>query len=232
MSGAVGVYGGTFNPIHLGHLRAAQEVTEALHLDRMLFVPCAQPPHKDADDDVIAPAALRLEWARLAVRDNPQFEVDPLEIERGGASYMVDTLRIVRERLSGEPPVFAVGHDAFVEMGSWRAPREIFALAHVAVTTRPPEGAAPLADWLPHEVKADFEIASDGRSARHLRAGTWIRVVDVTDLDISASNVRRLVREGRSTRYLLPEDVRRAVESSGCYAPGSAGGTGQAITAT
>jgi nicotinate-nucleotide adenylyltransferase len=221
MSGPVGVYGGTFNPIHLGHLRAAQEVTEALDLERMLFVPAAQPPHKDPGDDEIAPARLRLDWVRLAVRDNPRFEVDPLEVERGGASYMVDTLRILRDRLGGEPPVFTVGHDAFVEMGSWRAPREIFGLAHIAVTTRPPAAAAPLAEWLPEVVRGDLETAPDGRSARHLRAGTWVRVVEVTDLDISASTVRRLIREGRSTRYLLPEEVRLAVESSGCYAPPS-----------
>lgn len=219
MSGAVGVYGGTFNPIHLGHLRAAQEVAEALHLERMLFVPCAQPPHKDESGDEIAPAGLRLEWVRLAVRDNPLFDADALEIERGGRSYMVDTLRALRERLAGEPPVFTVGHDAFVEMGSWRSPREIFALAHIAVTTRPPAGAAPLAEWLPSVVKDDLEFTPDGRSARHVRAGTWVRVVDVTDLDISASRIRRLVREGRSTRYLMPEAVRLAVESSGCYRP-------------
>jgi len=217
MSRPVGVYGGTFNPIHLGHLRAAEEVIEALGLDRMLFVPSAQPPHKDDRDDPIAPPELRLAWTRLAVRDNPRFAVDDLEVRRGGASYTVETLGALRERLGGEPPVFTVGHDAFVEMGTWRSPREIFALAHIAVTTRPPVASGSLAEWLPEVARDDLELAPDGRSATHRRAGTWVRLVEVTDLDISASNVRRLLREGRSTRYLLPEEVRRAVLESGFF---------------
>ncbi len=218
MSDATGVYGGTFNPIHLGHLRAAEEVRQSLELGRMLFVPSAEPPHKAPGRDPIAPAELRLEWTRLAVEGNPFFEVDPLEVERGGASYTVDTLRILRDRLGGRPPVFTIGHDAFVEMGSWRAPDEILALSHVAVTTRPPVVSGSLEEWIPQGLRSELELAPDGRSARHLRAGTWIRIVEVTDLDISASHVRRLLREGRSTRYLLPESVRLAVESSGFFA--------------
>ena len=227
MSGPVGVYGGTFNPIHLGHLRAAEEVVETLGLARMLFVPSAEPPHKPAGTGHIAPASDRLTWAQLAVAGNPRFEVDPIEVERRGPSYSVDTLRELGTRLAPELPVFTIGRDAFVEMGSWREPEAIFTLAHIAVTTRPDidntspsaaKEAAHLAAWLPSCVRADIEVAADGRSGRHRAANTWIRLIEVTDLDISASDIRQRIGTERSTRYLLPEAVREAVEKSGAYA--------------
>ena len=117
----VGIYGGTFNPIHIGHLRAAEEVAEALDLERVIFVPSARPPHKcEEPDDPIAAARDRLAWVRAAVAGNPRFEVDDLEVERGGASYAVETLRTLGSRWGR--PVFIIGHDAFVEIDTWREP--------------------------------------------------------------------------------------------------------------
>jgi nicotinate-nucleotide adenylyltransferase len=216
--GRIGVFGGTFNPIHLGHLRAAEEVVEALGLERMLFVPSAHPPHKrEGAGAPLAPAALRLQWVRAAVAGNPRFEVDPLEIERGGSSYTVDTLRALGRRTAPEAPVFAIGCDAFAELGSWREPELLVTLAHFAVMTRPPVTAGSLADWLPKELCQAVEIDPDGRAGRHRRAGTELRVVEVSALHISASDLRRRLREGRSVRYLLPESVREAVERSGVF---------------
>jgi nicotinate-nucleotide adenylyltransferase len=215
-----GIYGGTFNPIHFGHLRAAEDVAEQLGLDRVIFVPSAVPPHKEtAAGDPIAPADLRLLWVRLAIADNPRFAADPIELERDGSSYLVDTLRALRARLlaEGSEPVFLVGHDAFAEMGAWRAPRELFALSHYAVFARPPLRVASLADWLPDVVKEDVAIAPDGRSGRHRTARTWLRLVEIAGHDVSASQVRRRLREGRSVRYLLPEPVRAAVLASRAY---------------
>ena len=218
----VGIYGGTFNPIHLGHLRAAEEVAETLDLAHVIFVPSAVPPHKipvGGREDPIAPAAMRLAWVRTAVADNPRFRVDPLEVERGGASYLVDTLRALRARLAAEAaePVFVLGHDAFAEMGLWRDPRTLFELAHYAVLVRPPRRTGSLADWLPEVAKDDVEIAPDGRSGSHRRAGTWLRLVEIAGHDVSASDVRRRLREGLSVRYLLPEPVRKAVLASRVY---------------
>lgn len=223
----VGVYGGTFNPIHVGHLRAAEEVAEALDLARVLFVPSAVPPHKAAEDgDPIAPGPERLSWVRLAIADNPRFVADPIEVERGGASYLVDTLRALRGRLAagGEEPVFLVGSDAFSEMGAWRAPRELLALAHFAVMARPPRGGERLADRLPAALADLVELAPDGRSGRHRSAGTWLRLVEIAGFDVSASDLRRRLRDGRSVRYLLPEPVRAAVLASGIYGPAGRGG--------
>lgn len=215
----VGVFGGTFNPIHIGHLRAAEEVVEALALERMLFVPCAEPPHKyGREDDPIAPARERLAWVRTAIEGNPSFAVDELEIDRGGPSYAVDTLGVLAERLAPGRPVFLIGIDAFVEVGTWREPKRLLELAHWAVITRPPLSAGSLADWLPKRVRDDVELASDGLSGAHRRADTWIRLLEIPALDISASEIRTRVRAGRSVRYLLPEAVRKAVLESGAYA--------------
>jgi nicotinate-nucleotide adenylyltransferase len=214
----IGVFGGTFNPVHIGHLRAAEEVVEALDLERMIFVPSADPPHKtDLADDRIASAELRLEWVRLAIRGNPHFEVDPLEIERGGASYSVETLRAIGAKIAPEKPVFTIGHDAFVEIDSWREPESLFELAHFAVITRPPIARVSLTDWLPRCIQSSVEPVEGGRVALHRRADTWIRLLDIPALDISSSDIRLRLRDGRSLRYLLPLTAAEAVEKSGAY---------------
>jgi nicotinate-nucleotide adenylyltransferase len=214
----LGVFGGTFNPIHVGHLRAAEEVAEQLGIERVVFVPSARPPHKDDDgSDPIAPAELRLAWARAATADNPLFEVDDLEIERGGRSWTVDTLRTIGARVAPELPIFMIGCDAFVEMGTWREPESIFSLAHFAVTTRPPVARGSLADWLPRCVRDEIDLDPDGLSGRHRHADTRVRLLEIPALDVSASDIRRRLREGRSVRYLLPETVRVAVEESGAF---------------
>jgi nicotinate-nucleotide adenylyltransferase len=214
-----GVLGGTFNPIHLGHLRAAEEVMECLELEQMIFVLSARPPHKSAEeDDPIAPAKERLKWLRRAVSGNPRFEADAVEVDREGPSYLVDTLQSLGARTAPELPVFALGSDAFREIETWREPQTLFTLAHFAVVTRPPLAAKTLREWIPENLVGAFELASDGRSARHREAGTSIRLVEVTALDVSASAIRARIRARRSVRYLLPESVHDAVQASGCYA--------------
>jgi nicotinate-nucleotide adenylyltransferase len=215
--GLIGAFGGTFNPIHLGHLRAAEEVCEALDLERLLFVPAADPPLKRGGAaDPLAPAPMRVAWAREAVRDNPRFAVDDLELAREGPSYTVDTVRALRARVGAHRLVFVIGCDAFEELDAWREPEALLALCHFAVITRPPAGGESLADWLPRSLAGAVELEPDGQRGRH-RAGTWIRRLEIRALDISATDVRRRVSEGRSVRYLLPEGVRRAVIESGIY---------------
>jgi nicotinate-nucleotide adenylyltransferase len=214
----VGIFGGTFNPIHLGHLRAAEELREALELERVIFVPAARPPHKAGSrEDRIAPAAERLRWVRAAVEAHPGFEVDALEIDRDGPSYSVDTLREIGARTGPDLPVFALGCDAFAELGTWREPQALFSLAHFAVMTRPPVTRGSLAEWLPKCVRDDVEVSADGLSGRHRAATTWIRLLPILALDISSSDIRARIREGRSVRFLVPEAVRGAVESNPFY---------------
>jgi nicotinate-nucleotide adenylyltransferase len=217
----VGIYGGTFNPIHIGHLRAAEEVAEALDLERVIFVPSAQPPHKQPSaEDPIAPAAERLAWVRAAISENPRFDVDTLEMERGGSSFAVDTLRIIGRKTAPELPVFIIGHDAFVELGTWREPEKLLTLANFAVTTRPPVAKGSLCEWLSSVYDGAVDIAPDGLSGRHKAAGTWIRLVEISLLDVSSSDIRARLREGRSVRYLIPDAVNEAIALSGAFAPG------------
>jgi nicotinate-nucleotide adenylyltransferase len=223
----IGIYGGTFNPIHLGHLRAAEEIAERLALERIVFVPSAKPPHKGtlrahagppAEAGPLAPAADRLAWVRAAIADNPRFEVDELELARAGASYTVDTLALIGRQTAPELPTFIIGHDAFAELGTWKDPQRLLELAHFAVMSRPPTVSGHLADWLPEVLRGDVELAPDGQNGRHRRAGTELRLVEIAALDISASDIRARLRQRRSVRYLLPEAVRVAVEKSGVFA--------------
>ena len=215
----IGIFGGTFNPIHLGHLHAAEEVLEALGLERMLFVPSGEPPHKTGSErDPIAPAELRLAWVRAAIAGNPRFAVDALEVERGGTSYSVETLRTLGKQIAPDLPVFVVGIDAFAEVGTWREPDALFTLANFAVITRSGRPAEATSQWLPDRVRDAFELARDGRSARHRKAGSWARLLEIAALDISASEIRARLRGGRSVRYLLPERIWEAVLQSRVYA--------------
>lgn len=211
---AVGVYGGTFNPIHVGHLCAAREVADALGLVTVRFVPSWSPPHKRGER--VAAAADRLAWVQRAVAEDPRFVADPIEVVRGGASYLVDTLRQIRAELAPTIPVFLVGSDAFREMGEWRAPRDLFTLAHFAVMNRPPE-TPELAAWIPDVVRPDLVVAPDGASARHRRAKTWVRAVRIRGVVVSASEIRARLREGRPVRYLVPEAARAAIEACPTY---------------
>jgi len=153
---------------------------------------------------------------RLATRDNPRFGVDAIEVERGGRSYSIDTLRALAPRLGPERPVFLIGHDAFALMDTWREPEAIFALAHLAVVVRPPALAGSLASWLPKRVRDDVEVEPGGAGARH-RSGSWVRLLEIAGLEVSASDLRARLRSGSSVRYLLPEGVRQAVLDSGVF---------------
>jgi len=214
-----GIYGGTFNPIHLGHLRAARSVADQLGLARVVFIPSGRPPHKHADDpdDPIADPNLRLSWVREAIADEPRFEASSLEVERDGPSYLVDTLAALRSERAGERLVFLLGRDAFEDLGNWREPRRLLTLADFAVTTRPPETEGDLRDWLPESVRGDIECAADGKVAFHREAGTRIELVDIRALDVSATAVRAHVRAGRPLEGLVPERIREKIERSGVY---------------
>jgi nicotinate-nucleotide adenylyltransferase len=214
----LGVFGGTFNPVHTGHLRAAEEVAEALGLERVLLVPSAQPPHKDGDDDdPVAPAGQRLAWVEAACDGNPRLAASALEIERGGASYTVDTLRELAAAEGGLRPVFVIGADAFRELDSWRQPKQLFALADFAVIARPGT-PGDLADWIPDAMRDDFDLDPSGRAAFHRAPRGRVDSVPISALAISSSDVRARARAGRSIRYLVPEAVRHDIEASRVYA--------------
>lgn len=212
--GLLGVFGGTFNPIHLGHLRAAEQVVEQLGLARLAFVPSGTPPHKE---DRLAPAPLRLEWVRRAVAGNKHFEVDALEVEREGRSFSVDTLREIGARVAPRRPVFVIGCDALTELATWREPQAILELAHLAVMAREPAPAGALADCFPEALRGALEFEAAGRRARHRSAGTWLRWLEIEPLPISATDLRSRIRAGRSIRYLVPDSIHDEVAACEAY---------------
>jgi nicotinate-nucleotide adenylyltransferase len=191
----LGVFGGTFDPPHLGHLIVAQDALQALGLDRVLFVPAGSPPHKQGRPTT--PAPLRLEMTRAAVAGDPRFEVTDLELRRAGPSFTVDTLLQLLERAPESALFLLLGADQVRELESWRRPDEILRLARVVAITR--AGA----------------VDGPGRAADSLPAG--LEVVRATRIDISATEVRRRVAAGESIRYLVPGAVERIIRRERLY---------------
>ena len=217
-AGLLGVFGGTFDPIHRGHVHAARQVLERLALARLLFVPSGTPPHKQ--DDRLAPARLRCEWVRRAVEGDARFAVDTLEVDREGPSYSVDTLRTIGARVAPQLPVFVIGCDALADMGSWREPETILEIAHLAVMARLEPGApdeGTLAERFPSGLAGALEFDARGLSARHRRSDTWVRWVEIDALPISATEVRARLAAGLSVRELLPPPIHDAVVASAVY---------------
>lgn len=191
----IGVFGGTFDPPHLGHLIVAQDVVEALGLDVLMWMPAREPPHKDRSS-ISSPEA-RLELTKAATEGDRRFEVSEAEMDRSGPSYTVDTLRRLRDTLPEAEIHLVVGADQFRAFDSWREPEEIGRLATIAVMDR--EGASPME-------RAEGAVPHT--------------VIPVTRIDISSTDVRTRVRERRSIRYLVPAPVRRIIEEKRLYTRG------------
>jgi nicotinate-nucleotide adenylyltransferase len=206
----IGVFGGTFDPVHFGHLRAALEVQQRLDLDEVRFVPLRWPPHRAAP---VLGAAERHALLRAALLDAPRFRLDDRELRRAGPSYTLDTLRTLRAELGHGPLCLLLGSDAFNGFAHWRQPREILELAHLVVMRRP--DAAPLTDPCASTLLA--ERGTD--DPRRLRAdsGGWILNLEITPLAISATAIRALLERGLSPRYLLPEAVLAMIQARGWY---------------
>jgi nicotinate-nucleotide adenylyltransferase len=211
----IGLFGGTFDPIHWGHLRSAEEVSEALSLERVLFVPAFRPPHKKEEETT--PARHRLQMVRLAVRKNPHFRVSTVEIERGGISYSIDTLRYYARAAKGRDSYyFILGSDAFREIASWKDFKTLFSLCHFVVTSRPGSRDSNPLSQTPVAVQKLFCYDLKSQIYRH-GSGTALYFVKLTDIAISASGIRRRVQEGKSIRYLVPLEVETYIKKQGLY---------------
>lgn len=210
-SGPIGIFGGTFNPIHFGHLRSALEVRECLGLAELRLMPSARPPHRSAPE---CAAAERLEMVRLAVAGEPGLVCDEREILRAGPSYTVDSLREVREELGPAPSLCLVmGADALLGLADWHQWQLLTDYAHLVVIARPgwhfPSSGA-VADWLQPllcQQAADLRQQPSGR----------VHLLQLRPLDISSTEIRELIAAGRSPRYLLPDPVWSRIRSAGLY---------------
>jgi nicotinate-nucleotide adenylyltransferase len=203
----IGLLGGSFDPVHLGHLRTAEEVRESFSLERIFFVPAGIQPFKQQTR--AADASDRVRMIEMAIRGNDFFRVSALEIKRGGVSYTIDTVRSFARKY-GEV-YFLVGIDAFSDIAQWKAHGDLFLHAHFVVMARPGRKAMALPEDLRHEV-----VALDEMTWEH-RSGKRIYVHKATQLDISSTMVRELLKTGRSVKYLVPESVERYIKKRGLY---------------
>ena len=208
----IGLFGGTFDPIHFGHLRPAFELSQALKLAEVRFLPAGNPPHRQTTR---ASAELRLAMVKAAVAGEKRFIVDDREVRRTGASYSVDTLTELRGEFPDRSLCLLLGMDAFLGLPNWHRWRDILDLAHVVVWRRPgwkaPE-KGPLG-----EVMVDRGTGSI-RELHEQKAGR-VYIHAVTQLEISSTEIRQVILSGTDPRYLVPDEVRKIIVETGCYAP-------------
>ena len=209
----IGLFGGTFNPIHLGHLRGAEEVRELCGLDEIIFIPSAIPPHKEVEE--VIEATHRLEMIRLATRTNPRFSVSTVEMERRGTSYSIDTIRFFLEKDQGAVS-FILGRDAFVEIETWREYPTFFSLCSFIVMDRPGVEDPSWTEQLPKAISSAFRYDEGAKCWIH-HSGQTVRFQDITFLDISSTRVRELIERRQSVKYLIPPEVEAYVQDQGLY---------------
>lgn len=199
MKERIGLMGGTFDPIHLAHLHIAEEAREAFGLDRVLFIPAAQPPHKQGKK--IASAVQRIAMVELAIAGNPHFELSRMEMERQGPSYSWLTVQELRAKHPDWVLYFITGSDSINDLPTWNHPKELVGACHFIGTTRP-------------EVPFDEELLLDffGPELR-----SHIHELAVPLMEISSTLIRERLAAGRSIRYLVPEAVADYIEEEGLY---------------
>ena len=195
----IGIFGGTFDPVHIGHLILADYALTELRWDSVVFVPCNIPPHKGA---VSAPASHRLSMLREAIAGNSRFEISTVELERGGVSYSVDTVKQLRENFGPETELsFLVGADSLLEMSTWKDPAALLEMASLAVVDRP---------------GCDL-----GQMPQDLRSR--VTLVRAPLIGVSSSEIRKRVKEGKSIRYIVPESTYRYIVSHRLYSGAGSG---------
>lgn len=204
------VFGGTFDPVHFGHLRAASEVKELLNINDFRLLPAGNPPHRLG---TFADAGHRLAMLRLAVADHPDLEVDDREVRRGGASYMADTLADIRQQNPGRPLMLIVGQDAANKLDTWHDWEALFELAHLVVMTRPRARMA----YPPALEQAITPRVTDDGDALFSRPFGLVHYLQVTQLAISSTDIRERLERGLSPRFLLPDRILGYIEYHGLY---------------
>ena len=208
----IGIFGGTFDPIHYGHLRTAFELLHTLRLTEVRFMPTGSPPHRHAP---YANPELRLAMVRAAVADEKAFVVDDREVRRTGVSYSIDTFTELRAELPQRSLCLILGMDAFLGLPDWHRWRELFELTHIVVAHRPGWKAptmGPLGEVMVDRGTGSIRDLHDQRAGRiYIHAGT--------QLEISSTDLRQVFTSGEDPRYLVPEEVRQIIRETECYAP-------------
>lgn len=207
-----GIFGGTFDPIHFGHLRMAEELASVLALDHVRFIPAGQPPHRASPR---TEARHRLEMTRLAIAGNPRFVLDDCEVHAPSPGYTVETLTSLREELGSDQPIWLLmGGDAFLGLTTWKEWQHLFELAHIAVAHRPGYKMAQ-SDMLPDPLRMELEQRRCDSPPASPAGGIILK--PVTALDISATAIRHHISSGTGARYLLPDTVLGYIQKHNLY---------------
>lgn len=212
----IGVLGGTFNPIHFGHLRIAEEAREKLGFDKVLFVPSGTPPLKTGD---LADSAHRLEMTRLAIEASPFFELSDIECRRSGKSYTVQTLATLARMFPAGEHYFILGIDSFLDIPSWYQPDRLMELSNFVVVSRPGQRFTDLSARVPVDTEKLSQLDSGDLAICRatLGSGRELLLLNVTPLGISSTTMRVLIRERMSIKYLLPETVESYIIANKLY---------------
>jgi nicotinate-nucleotide adenylyltransferase len=210
----IGLMGGTFNPVHLAHLRIAEEAQELFELDRVLFIPAADPPHKPLAGEVAF--FQRCEMVRLAIFGNPVFELSDIEGQRPGKSYSIDTIRFFSSEFPDDKLFFIIGSDSFFEMGLWHRYAEIFRVSNLIVVERPGRPVIDPLAALPVAIRGEFVYTPDYHRLHH-ESGQIVHFLKGCPLDISSTEIRHLVSAGRSITYLIPSTVETYITTQRIY---------------
>jgi nicotinate-nucleotide adenylyltransferase len=212
----IGIFGGTFDPIHYGHLRAAEEIGEIADLPEIRFIPAGMPRLRA---NPVAPLRHRVAMVHLAIENNPRFKLDEREVQRQGISRTVESLREMKQELKGVSLCFITGADAFSKLAEWHSWRELFQLCHFIVAARPGQAAATIhCDELPGELKEECagRWVGSADSLRQTPSGL-IFMAPTTLLDISATSIRARVAAGTSLRYLVPDAALNYIAANHLY---------------
>lgn len=210
----VGLMGGTFNPVHLAHLRIAEEARDLCGLDRVIFIPAADPPHKPLAGGV--PFVQRCELVRLAIEGNPAFELSDIEGQRAGKSYSIDTINSFRSDHPGYELYFIIGSDSFLEIGLWHRYAEILRACNLIVVERPGYPVGSPIDTLPVAIRAELGYSAALQRLEH-ESGTTVQFITGCPLAISSSEIRRLNAVGRSIKYLVPPKIETYIKKKRIY---------------
>jgi nicotinate-nucleotide adenylyltransferase len=210
----IGLFGGTFNPVHLAHLRIAEEIREKFALSKVIFIPAATPPHKPLADDLSF--AERMKMVAMAIRENPLFTVSDLEGRREGKSYSIDTLREFRKLYPQDEFFLIMGNDSFADFRTWKEYKAIFACCNIVVIARPGT-LISLQDALPVDVAREFRYDEAENVLSHC-SGYSVYSLEGSLLDISSTAIRSRVRQGKSITYLVPATVERYIKQQRFYA--------------
>ena len=206
----IGIFGGSFDPIHFGHLRLAVEVYQALKLSEVRLIPSGQPPHRSPP---IASAGQRLSMVKAAIKGVPGLRVDDRELRRSGPSYTVDTLLSLRTELGATPLCLIVGMDAFLKLNTWHRWQELPKLAHIVAAHRPGWTGEPSGEI--KQMLAERRVHNTEQLTTSSAGNIFF--CPITPLDISSSQIRRLIAEGNGASFLLPESVLKIIKAEGLY---------------